>query len=593
MSFAAGLTLLVVLVALVAMMREVASPDIVLLTAVLALMLGGVLGPADALAGFANPGMLTIAALFVVAAGLRETGAVNLVILRLLGRPTTLRKALLRLLLPVTVGSAFLNNTTIVATLLPAVHDWSRRLGVAPSRLLLPLSYAAILGGLGTLVGTSTNLVVAGLVEELLPTRPDLHSVGMFEMTPLGALVALAGGGVLVLFGPWLLPDRRPPINAQDDIREYTVELIVPKGSHLANGTVEDVGLRHVPGIYLMEVLREGEVNGIVDGTFRLAEEDRLVFVGDVDAVVDLLRLPGLAAAPQHVFKLSSDPGARRMVEAVVSSRNPLVGQSIREGGFRRRYGAVVVAVARAGERLGGRIGDIVLHAGDVLLLEALPAFAAEQRVRSDFVLVSSLEGASLPRTERIPHAALIMVGLMLAVTLELVPTVTAALLAAGATVATRCCTVEEARRSLDLTVLVAIASAFGLGRAMQVSGLDQVIAQGAVSVGATSPWLALLAIYLVTAVLTELVTNNAAAVLTLPIGIELADAVGADPMPFVFTVMFAASAAFNTPIGYQTNLMVYNAGGYRPSDYPRVGLPVSFAVAAVVLVGVPYLWPF
>ena len=592
MTFAAGFTLLVVLAALAAMMVELASPDIVLLSAVVALMLAGIVGPADALGGFANPGMLTIAALFVVAAGLRETGAVNLVTLRLLGRPTSLRMALVRLIVPVVAGSAFLNNTTIVATLLPAVHDWSRRLGVAPSRLLLPLSFAAILGGLCTLVGTSTNLVVAGLVEELLPTRPDLHAIGMFEITPLGALVALAGALVLVVLGPWLLPNRRPAITAHDDIREYTVELLVPPGSHLAGGTVEDVGLRHVPGVYLMEVLRDGEVNGIVDGTFRLAANDRLVFVGDVDAVVDLLRLPGLAAAPQHVFKLSRDPGARRMVEAGVSTRNPLVGQSIRDGGFRRRYGAVVVAVARAGERLTGRVGDIVLHAGDVLLLEALPSFAAEQRVRSDFVLISSLEGASLPRTERIPHAAVIMLLLVGAVTLEVIPTVTAALLAAGATVLTRCCTVEEARRSLDLTVLVAIAAAFGLGRAMQVSGLDAFIAEGAVSLGASSPMAALAAMYLVTAVLTELVTNNAAAVLTLPIAIRLADAVEASAMPFVIVVMFAASAAFNTPIGYQTNLMVYNAGGYKPSDYPRIGLPVSLAVASVVLLVVPRLWP-
>ena len=341
-----------------------------------------------------------------------------------------------------------------------------------------------------------------------------------------------------------------------------------------------------------MEVLREGEVNGIVDGTFRLAEDDRLVFVGDVDAVVDLLRLPGLVAAPKQVFKISDDRGARTVVEAVVSSRNPLVGQSIREGGFRRRYQAVVVAVARSGERLRGRIGDIVLHSGDVLLLEASPAFAAEQRVRSDFVLVSSIEGAALPRRDRAPYAALILIALVVSVSLELIPTVTAALLAAGATVATRCCTVEEARRSLDLTVLVAIAAAFGIGRAMQISGLDAVIAEAAVTFGASSPWLALVAIYVVTAILTELVTNNAAAVLTFPIALRLADAVGAEAMPFVIVVMFAASASFNSPIGYQTNLMVYNAGGYKAIDYPRVGLPVSFAVATVVLFGVPMWWP-
>jgi di/tricarboxylate transporter len=592
MTLAALFTLAVILGALALMLLTELSPDLVLLGAVVGLAAVGILEPADAFAGFANPGMLTVAALFVVAAGLRETGVVTKLTSGLLGRPSTTRGALWRLVPPVIAASSVLNNTAVVATMLPAVHDWARRIGVAPSRLLLPLSYASILGGVCTLIGTSTNLVVAGLVEELRPTYPGLVTLGMFDITPLGVVVAGAGALVLVVLGPVLLPDRRPPVSQADDPRHYTMELLVPPGSRLAGLALEDAGLRHLPGAYLMEVVRGEEVLVAVDGHLRLHENDRLVFVGDVDAMVDLQRFPGLAAAPNQVFKLTGDRSSRLIVEAVVSSGNPLVGRTIRDGRFRSQYQAAVIAVARAGERLGGRIGDIVLHAGDVLLLEAHRSFISEHRSRSDFVLVSSVDGASPPRFERAWVAGVVLAAMVALVTLNLLSTVVAAFLAAGAMVVTRCCSVEEARRSLDLTVLVAIASAFGLGRAMQVSELDVWLAQWVSAAGGGQPFAALVAVYLITALLTELITNNAAAVLVLPMALSLAHQLGAAPMPYVYAVMVAASASFLTPIGYQTNLMVYNAGGYRASDYPRVGLPLSLTVAAVTLALIPRLWP-
>lgn len=592
MTWAALFTLGVIVAALLAMMANVTSPDLVLLAAVVVLAAGGVLTPAEAFAGFSNPGMLTVAALFVVAAGLRETGAVQAITGRLLGRPATERGALARLVAPVILASSFLNNTTIVATLLPAVHDWARRIRISPARLLMPLSFASILGGTCTLIGTSTNLVVAGLVQDLLPTTPGLHALGMFEITPLGTVVALAGGSLLVLAGPWLLPDRQPPVSTHDDPRQYTMELLVPVGSRLAGQTVEHAGLRHLPDAFLMEIVRGDDVLTAVPAHQRLFGGDRLVFVGDLTAMVDLQRTPGLAVAPDQVFKLEGDRTTRRIVEAVVSHRNPLVGRSIRDGGFRRRYRAVVIAVARAGERLAGRIGDIVLHPGDVLLLEAREGFVDEQRSRSDFVLASSVAGASPPRYERAWIAGVILTVLVTTITLEWMSTVTAAFLGAGAMVLTRCCTVEEARRSLDLTVLVAIAAAFGLGRAMQTTGLDQGLADLAVSIGADSPLGALITIYIVTALLTEVVTNNAAAVLALPIAISLAERLGAQPMGYVIAVMMAASASFLSPIGYQTNLMVFNAGGYRPLDYPRLGLPMSLVAGVTTLAMIPWLWP-
>ncbi len=591
MTLAAAVTLAVILVALGLMMANVAPPDAVLVGSVVLLAVVGVLTPEQAFSGFGNTGMLTVAALFVVAAGLRETGAVQLLTARVLGRPASERGALTRLVVPVLFASAFLNNTTIVATLMPAVNDWARRIGISPARLLMPLSFASILGGVCTLIGTSTNLVVAGLVSDLAPTHPGLHELGMFEITPVGVLVALAGGLVLIGLAPALLPQREL-LSRGDNPRQYVMEVLVPPRSRLAGRTIEDSGLRGLPGAYLMEIIRGSEVIAAVDPHHTLAEGDHLVFVGDVDAMVDLQRLPGLAAAPDQVFKLQGDRAQRNIVKAVVSPRNPLVGRSIRAGGFRSRYHAVVIAVARSGERVPGRIGDIVLESGDVLLLEAHPDFVATYRRGHDFYMVNALDDAVPPRSERAPLALAILAGLMGLVTLDLLSTVTASFLAAGAMIACGCCTLVEARRSLDLTVLVSIAAAFGLGAAMQASGLDRMLADLAVAAGADSPLLALAAVYVLTALLTELVTNNAAAVLAVPVAVTLADRVGAAPMGFVIVVMVAASAAFNTPIGYQTNLMVFNAGGYRPLDYPRLGLPLSLVVGAVTLLVVPWLWP-
>jgi di/tricarboxylate transporter len=592
MSVAALLTLAVLVAALGAMLSQRATPDLALLGGVVVLMLAGVVGPVDALSGFANAGMITVAALFVVAAGLRETGAVTILTGGLLGRPKTAHGAGFRMALPTVIASAFLNNTMVVATLLPAVTEWARRIGVAPSRLLLPLSYLSILGGLCTLVGTSTNLVVAGIVDDLAPETPGLEPIGMFDITPLGLPVAVLGAAFLVIFGPWLLPNRSSAVSREGDPRHYTMEVLVPVGSRLANRTIEEAGLRHQPGAFLMEVVRGERVFVAVDAQERLAEGDRLVFVGDVGALVDLQRTPGLAAAHDQVFKLEGDRRDRKIVEAVVSQRNPLVGWSIREGGFRRRYRAVVIAVARAGERLQGRIGDIVLRAGDVLLLEAHPEFLSEQRSRNDFYLVSQVDGAAPNRSDRAVVAIGILAALVVVAAVGLVPTVTAALAAAGAMLITRCCTLEEARRALDLPVLVAIAAAFGLGHAVRDSGLAEAFAGLAVQVGASHPILALIAIYVVTALLTEVVTNNAAAVLAVPLALSLAEAVDAAPTGFVFAVMVAASASFLTPIGYQTNLMVMGPGGYRPLDFPRLGLPLALLVGGVTLALIPWLWP-
>ena len=592
MTLPAVLTLVVIAGALVLMMTDRVAPDVALLGAVVLLSALGVLPAEAALAGFGAPAMLTVAALFVVAAGLSETGAVSLLTTRVLGRPRGTRRALLRLTGPVVFVSAFLNNTTVVAALLPGVRDWAARIGVPASRLLLPLSYAALLGGTCTLIGTSTNLVVAGMVMERLGTHPGLVPLGMFDLTWVGIPVALVGIVVIVMLGPWLLPDRRPPVSADGDPSRYAMEAVVPVGSRLAGLTIEDAGLRHLPGAFLMEIVRGDKVLPAVDGSRRLDVGDRLVFVGDASAAVDLHNVPGLAAADEAVFTLSAPGQPRVILEAVVSHRNPLVGSTIRDAGFRTRYHAVVIAVARSGERLSGRIGDIVLRAGDVLLLEAQPDFLPAHRRSAEFYFVNTVGGGEPRRAGRAGFALLVLLGFVVTAGLDVVSSSTGALLAAGLMVAGGCLSVDAARRAPDLQVLVAIAASFGLGHAMQSTGLAAILAGGITALGPRDPLFALVLVYLATAVLTELLSNNAAAVLSLPFALALAQEVGAQPMPFVIVVTMAASASFVMPIGYQTHLMVMGPGGYRPSDFPRLGLPLSLACAVTTLLIVPRIWP-
>ncbi len=567
--------------------------DAVLLAGLVAVFVAGVVDARTAVSGFSNEGMLTVAALFVVAAGVRQTGAVSRIAGLLLGRSSRLDVALARLSFPVAALSSVLNNTPIVAALLPAVKDWARRHDRAASKLLIPLSYAAVLGGTITVIGTSTNLVVTGLIERNLAHTPGLERLGIFDISPIGLAVTGIGCLLLVLLGPRLLPDRRPAISGTDDPRLYTSEFLVRANGPLVGVTIEQAGLRHLPGAYLAELERGTTALPAVEPTTRLEEGDRLVFVGPREAVVDLQRIAGLAPAPHQTFQLGAPERDRCLVEAVVAPGNPLCGQSIREGEFRSQFHAVVIAAARDGQRLGGRIGDIVLERGDVLLLECSTSWAEEQRNRRNFYLVSEVADSGKFRHDRSLLSLAILLLMVLAAATELTTMFRAALVAAVAMVLTGCLTGSEARRAVELPVLVAIASAFGLGEAIRVSGLDRWLAESIVELGASTPFAALIAMYVATAILTELVTNNAAAALMFPFGLSLAARLEASPMPYCVAVMFAASASFATPIGYQTNLMVYGPGGYRFTDFLRVGVPMQIGVGLVSCTLIPRLFPF
>ena len=564
------------------------SPDIILILGVVVLLTLGILPPGEALAGMANEGMITVGVLFIVGAGVRETGGVDWIASRLFGRPKSVIGGVTRLILPTMSLSAFMNNTPLVAMLIPAVSDLARSQRIAASKLMIPLSYAAILGGTCTLIGTSTNLVVQGLLIEAKGV-----GLGMFDIAWVGLPAAIIGGVYIIFAAKWLLPDRKAALSTQDDPKEYTVEMQVPEVSPLVGKSIEDAGLRHLPGLYLAEIDRDGSSMVAVSPKETLKAGDRLLFVGVVESVVELQRIRGLIPATEDVFHLKAPRPQRCLIEAVVSNTCPFVGMTIRDSRFRNHYNAVVVAVARNGERLHQKIGDIVLRAGDVLLVEAHPSFADQQRGSRDFFLVSKIDKSSPPHHERALLAVGLLIAMVLAVSFDLCSMLVAALITAGLLIATRCVSIEAARKSIDWEVLLAIAASFALGAALERTGAARQIAEGATAMAGGDAWISLAVMYFITLIVTELITNNAAAALMFPFAMATADKLGVSYLPFVIAVMMAASAGFATPIGYQTNLMVYGPGGYRFSDYLKIGVPLDILIGIITIALAPLAFPF
>jgi len=588
MTWQAWLTLAAVAVSMGLLIFTRFSADIVLLGALTVLVLCGILTAEEAAQGMASTGMITVGVLYIVVSGLRETGAIQIIAGRVLGRPKTLTAAQLGLMVPVAALSAFLNNTPVVAMMIPAVSDWAKRLRLSPSKLMIPLSYAAILGGTCTVIGTSSNLVVNSLMKQSADVRP----LGLFEIAWIGVPGTVAGILFVVLLSRWLLPERRPAISKHDDPREYTAEMLVEPGSPLVGRTLEEAGLRNLPGAYVAEIDRGGDILAAVSSSERLHANDRLVFVGLVETVVDLQKMRGLTPATNQVFKLDSPRSARTLVEAVVSPTCPLVGKTIREGRFRSVYNAAVIAVARNGERVRAKIGDITLRAGDTLLLEARPAFAEQQRNSRDFFLVSPIEDSAPPRHERAPLAIAILAGMVAVVTAGWLDMMVAGMAAAGVMIVTGCCRPAVARRSVDWSVLLVIAASIGLGQALLKTGAAATLANELIGLARGNPWAALAAVYVVTALTTATITNAAAAVLVFPIALETAQNLDVSFTPFAVVIMVAASKCFATPIGYQTNLMVYGPGGYRFADYLRIGVPLTVVIGLVTVLLVPQIWP-
>jgi di/tricarboxylate transporter len=613
----AWLTIVVVLLTIVALVHEVWPPDVILVCGLAVFMVSTVLEPAEALEGFADPTVFSVAVLLVVAVAIEATGVLYYVERYLLGRRGRfLSVSLMRLCVPVALLSAFLNNTPVVAMLIPVVERWCRLSSVSASKMLMPLSFASILGGTTTLIGTSTNLVVQGLAEQADPTL----ELGFFEVGMVGFPLLAVGLCYMLVAYRWLLPDRKTAsAEFEAHPREFMVSVRVLHGASMEGHSVAAAGLRHLPGLFLVEVTREdGTVLVAPDEQTVIQANDVLTFAGVVDSVRDILawderlvpttddQLGKLMSADPSRGRIGSVAGTarHRLVEAVLSARSPAANSTAKQARFRSRYGAAIIAVHRAGERINGRLGDIELRAGDCLLLVARDHFVERFKNHQHFLLVSELGaagdiGGGRHRRQTITgwqrfQQLLAVVSMLAMVSLNaagVLPLAAASSAAMFALVLARCVTIRAARRAIKPTVVITIAAAFGYANALEATGVATELGKNLVDVFSPLGAIGVLfALYLVTAALTAVISNAAAVALMFPIGASVADAGIASLKQIVYTLMMAASAAFMTPISYQTHLLVFNPGGYFFSDFFRFGAPLQ-VIAALVSVPLCYLF--
>jgi di/tricarboxylate transporter len=485
---------------------------------------------------------------------------------------------------PATLASAFMNNIPLVAMMIPEVTTWAQKRGSDAARFLLPLSYAAIFGGILTLIGTSTNLVVAGQMEEF-----GLDPLSFFELGRVGLPIAVLGVVTVVAISPRFLVRARSPGAALAEVeRDFSIDMAITAGGPLDGISVEEGGLRHLSGVFLASVDRGDSVVAPARPNTVLRGGDRLRFVGRIDQVLDLHAIKGLEHADEDHIRELSVAGASYFTVAI-GHDSPLIGMSLRAAGFRSKYQAAVVAIHRAGVRLDVKLGDVVMRPGDALIVLTDAGFGRRWQNRADFLVVSSLGGEIEPVAPGRWRTLAVVATMIVVAATGVLPILHAALAAALLMIVLRVLTPEEMRRALDLDVLGVIAAAFGLAAAVEVSGLAAVISDGLIStMGAFGEIGVLAGVVLATVALTELVTNNAAALLMFPIAVSSAAAAGVDPRGMAVAVAIAASASFLTPLGYQTNTMVYGPGGYRVTDYLKVGLPIT----AIAVVGVVSLVP-
>ena len=590
MSWQAWVTLVVICGVLALLIRGRTSPALVVFGGTIALLTLGVITTEQALSGFSNPAPVTVAALYVVAAAVQKTGALTPLLHGALGKQPGVRRPFLRLSIPLAGASAFLNNTPIVAMLIPEVQSWAERRRASVSKLLMPLAFAVVLGGMVTVIGTSTNLVVSGLMVDA-----GLEPMGFFEIGKVGLPVAIVGLIVMVVILPWAMPNRRS-VRAEldEDSKRFYVEMIVVPGGPVDGATVESAELRDLQGVFLTSVDRGDTVIAPARSETVLRGGNRLRFAGQSSRVLDLQDRRGLElAASEHVSSLS-DPSVSYF-EAVIGSRSPLVGSTLKQAGFRSNYQAAVVAIHRDGDLVDAKLGEVKLRVGDTLILVSDPGFRRRWSDRDDFLLIAPMDGApSLPiPTAKAWLAVGVLAAIVLLAALNVVPILIGSLVGAVVLVGTKVLSSSEARRSVDIEVVVIIAAAFGLAAGMQSSGLAATLASGISDLfGNFGDRGALLGIVLATVLLTQVIANNAAALLMFPIGITIATQPGLSPVGVAIAIAISASTAFLTPVGYQANTMVYGPGGYRFSDYFRIGLPLTMAVVAVVVWLVPVMWP-
>ncbi len=587
------------------------SIDVAMMGGLTMLLLGDVFLPGDilsvshAIEGFSHRAIILIAALFVVAAGMQETGGMALIAQPLLGRPKTIAGAQLRLMGPVAIMSAFMNNTPIVAMYLPIVSDWAKKLRISTSKLYLPLSFASILGGRITYIGTASNIVVMGLFLQYFSDPKNASIVeGIKELSAgeqfwgiawIGIPTTLVGLAYLILVSRWLLPERKPADENSLDARKYQTEMIVLPDSPIVGKTIEEAGLRHLPGLFLTQIERQGRTRTAVSPEERLQPNDRLAFAGILESVIDLRKIRGLIPATDQVAKVGAPRSSRILVEAVIARNSPLVGQTVRAAQFRTVYNAAIIAVHRNGQQIKKKVGDIMLQPGDTLLLETHTDFAKAYRNSDDFYLVSTVEDSRPIRHERAGIAIGILTLLIILFTLTDIPQVISAFLCAALMIGSRCVTGTIARSSINWQILIVIAAALGMGRALETTGAAEHIAHQVTDLGhalSLGPHGMLFIVFILAAGFAQLINTSGAAVLMFPITMNIAAELEVSPVPFAFVLMAAASASFISPMSYQTNLMVYGPGGYRFTDFVKIGFPLTVLLAILAVVIAPLVFP-
>ena len=583
----------ILLVALVLFVTELVPIDLTALLIVGLLILTGVLTPAEGFSGFSHPAPVTVAAMLVLSAGLIRTGAVAKLGQKVSALGGSSEVSHLAVIFPVVaLLSAFISNTAAVAMFIPLVLNIAREKNLSPSKMLLPLSYAAILGGACTYIGTSTNIIVGTIYAE--GGRPPLQ---MFEFSGLGMVLLGLGAVYMLAIGQRKLPSRPTEASLTEGyrLREYLTELVIRADSPLLDKTLKETNFSQQMDIEVLEIQRAQQKLRLFLQDIRLKGGDVLIVKGNLENILKIRDTEGvdiLAEVKLSDRDLKSEDIT--LAEAVISPDSFLIGRTLKEANFRQRYQATALAIRRHGSQIRDKLGRVRLQVGDMLLVQVRTVVLGNLRQDSDFMLILEESQGSDFRFSKLPVAALIFLGVIAAAASRQLSIELAALFGAMSMVLTRCITLRQAYLAVDWRIVILIGGTLALGTAMEKTGTANLIAGSLVGwSGSLGPVALIAVLYLLTLGMTELMSNNATAALLTPIAISIAAQGGWDPRPFAFCVAFAASCSFLTPIGYQTNTMVYGPGGYRFTDYFKVGVWLSLISWLAATLLIPRIWPF